>query len=55
VGTKGMPVLIGVLKNDRMDSEIIKLALETLNILCSDHQDNNQSDININDGNQSHA
>lgn len=30
-----MPVLIGVLKSDRMDVEIIKLTLETLNILCS--------------------
>ncbi|KAJ3417304.1 Vesicle-mediated ER to Golgi transport protein [Chytridiales sp. JEL 0842] len=35
VGTKGMPVLINVLKNDRMDVEIIKAALETLNILCT--------------------
>lgn len=30
-----MPVLVGVLKSDRMDVEIIKLTLETLNILCS--------------------
>ncbi|KAJ3295360.1 Vesicle-mediated ER to Golgi transport protein [Borealophlyctis nickersoniae] len=35
VGTKGMPVLINVLKNDRMDVEIIKATLETLNILCT--------------------
>ncbi|KAJ3319488.1 Vesicle-mediated ER to Golgi transport protein [Boothiomyces sp. JEL0866] len=35
VGTKGMPALITVLQNDRMDVEIIKLTLETLNILCS--------------------
>ncbi len=38
-----MPVLIGVLKSDRMDVEIIKLALETLNILCS--KDKNSVDI----------
>ena len=35
VGTKGIPVLVHVLKSDRMDVEIIKAALETLNILCS--------------------
>ncbi|RKO90358.1 p115 like vesicle tethering protein [Blyttiomyces helicus] len=35
VGTKGMPVLIGILRNDRMDVEIIKVALETLDILCT--------------------
>ncbi|KAJ3083152.1 Vesicle-mediated ER to Golgi transport protein, partial [Quaeritorhiza haematococci] len=35
VGTKGMPVLINVLQNDRMDVEIIKAVLETLNHLCS--------------------
>ena len=30
-----MSVLISVLQNDRMDVEIIKAALETLNILCT--------------------
>ena len=30
-----MPALISILKNDRMDIEIIKSTLETLNILCS--------------------
>ncbi|KAJ3317466.1 Vesicle-mediated ER to Golgi transport protein [Blyttiomyces sp. JEL0837] len=35
VGTKGMAALINVLKNDRMDVEIIKAALETLSILCT--------------------
>lgn len=29
-----MPVLIKVLKTDRMDTEILKLTLETLNVLC---------------------
>ncbi|KAJ3258466.1 Vesicle-mediated ER to Golgi transport protein [Boothiomyces macroporosus] len=37
VGTKGMPALTTVLQNDRMDVEIIKLTLETLNILCSNN------------------
>ncbi|KAJ2995360.1 hypothetical protein HDV02_000862 [Globomyces sp. JEL0801] len=35
VGTKAIPAFITVLRNDRMDVEIIKLTLETLNILCS--------------------
>ncbi|ORY51870.1 hypothetical protein BCR33DRAFT_655702 [Rhizoclosmatium globosum] len=39
VGTKGIPVLVHVLKSDRMDVEIIKAALETLNILCSVDED----------------
>ncbi|KAJ3062640.1 hypothetical protein HDU98_001479, partial [Podochytrium sp. JEL0797] len=39
VGTKGIPVLVHVLKCDRMDVEIIKAALETLNILCSVDED----------------
>ncbi|KAJ3312992.1 Vesicle-mediated ER to Golgi transport protein [Boothiomyces sp. JEL0838] len=39
VGTKGMPALTTVLQNDRMDVEIIKLTLETLNILCSNNED----------------
>jgi hypothetical protein len=33
VGTIGMPSLIKVLKNDRMDVEIIKMTLETFSIL----------------------
>lgn len=36
-----MPVLITVLRKDRMDVDIVKAALETLNILCtSDAVDN---------------
>jgi hypothetical protein len=35
VGTKGMPALLNILKTDRMDIEIIKSTLETLNTLCS--------------------
>ncbi|OAJ44652.1 hypothetical protein BDEG_27862 [Batrachochytrium dendrobatidis JEL423] len=35
VGTKAMSALINVLKSDRMDVEIIKSTLETLNILCA--------------------
>ncbi|KAI8819235.1 p115 like vesicle tethering protein [Fimicolochytrium jonesii] len=35
VGTKGMPVLINVLRNDRMDVDIVKAAMETLQILCA--------------------
>ena len=30
-----MPVLSGVLKTDRMDVEIVKMTMETLNNLCS--------------------
>ena len=43
VGTKGMPCFVKVLQEDRMDAEITKLTLETLNILCSDKKDGNQS------------
>ncbi|KAH6584978.1 hypothetical protein BASA60_000741 [Batrachochytrium salamandrivorans] len=35
VGTKSMSALINILKSDRMDIEIIKSTLETLNILCT--------------------
>ncbi|KND03311.1 uncharacterized protein SPPG_02358 [Spizellomyces punctatus DAOM BR117] len=35
VGTKGMPVLINVLRNDRMDVDIVKATVETLNVLCT--------------------
>ncbi|KAI8910647.1 p115 like vesicle tethering protein [Powellomyces hirtus] len=35
VGTRGMPVLINVLRNDRMDVDIVKASMETLNILCT--------------------
>lgn len=35
VGTKAMTPLISVLKNDRMDTEIIKSALETFSIICT--------------------
>lgn len=38
-----MPALIGVLKADRMDVEIVKLTLETLNILCSKDGPSSQS------------
>ncbi|KAJ3336905.1 Vesicle-mediated ER to Golgi transport protein, partial [Kappamyces sp. JEL0680] len=38
-----MPVLIQVLKSDRMDVEIIKLTLETLNILCHKNSSANPS------------
>ncbi|KAJ3098419.1 Vesicle-mediated ER to Golgi transport protein [Phlyctochytrium planicorne] len=39
VGTKGMPVLIQVLTNDRHDIEIIRPTLETLQILCSNEDE----------------
>ena len=42
VGTKGMPVFVKVLREDRMDVEITKLTLETLNILCSNKKDDEQ-------------
>ncbi|KAJ3167303.1 Vesicle-mediated ER to Golgi transport protein [Geranomyces variabilis] len=39
VGTRGMPVLINVLRNDRMDVDIVKASMETLNILCTAEPD----------------
>ncbi|KAI8618455.1 p115 like vesicle tethering protein [Chytriomyces sp. MP71] len=44
VGTSGIPVLVNVLKSDRMDVEIIKAALETLNILCGYDEDQDGKD-----------
>jgi intracellular protein transport protein USO1 len=38
-------VLVGILKNDRMDVEIIKLTLETINILCSRDQSSKEEDL----------
>ncbi|KAI9100461.1 p115 like vesicle tethering protein [Phlyctochytrium arcticum] len=35
VGTKGMPVLIKVLREDRADVDILKATIETLNVLCA--------------------
>ncbi|KAJ1550700.1 Vesicle-mediated ER to Golgi transport protein, partial [Nowakowskiella sp. JEL0078] len=35
VGNKGIPILIHVLKKDRMDVDIVNAAIETLTILCS--------------------
>ncbi|KAI9206543.1 p115 like vesicle tethering protein [Polychytrium aggregatum] len=35
VGTKGMGALVNVLKTDRMDVAIIKVTIETLDLLCS--------------------
>ncbi|KAJ3246039.1 hypothetical protein HDU78_008047 [Chytriomyces hyalinus] len=39
VGSAALSVLVGVLKTDRMDVEIIKAALETLNVICSFDED----------------
>jgi len=44
VGTKGMPGLIAVLKNDRSDADIIKATLDTLTTLCT--SDKNNKDVN---------
>jgi hypothetical protein len=35
VGTKALPSLLLVLKNDRMDVDIIKSALETIQTICT--------------------
>ncbi|KAI8909179.1 p115 like vesicle tethering protein [Gorgonomyces haynaldii] len=43
VGTKAMPSLIHCLKNDRMDTDITKASLETLNHLCT--KDNDEQDL----------
>ncbi|KAL2912602.1 Vesicle-mediated ER to Golgi transport protein [Polyrhizophydium stewartii] len=47
VGNKAMDALINVLKSDRMDAEIIKLTLETLNILCSKSSQQTDNDPGI--------
>ncbi|KAI8923994.1 p115 like vesicle tethering protein [Entophlyctis helioformis] len=47
VGTKAMTALINVLATDRMDVEILKLALETLNILCTKQGKDDQDDLGI--------
>ncbi len=35
MGTRGIPIFCNILKTDRMDSEIIKMTLDTLIILCT--------------------
>lgn len=48
VGTRGMPILINVLNEDRSDVEILRAALETLNTVCTVQKENpDEQDLGV--------